>query len=81
MRGTGVSHYAAVLPEIMWANRDGFRLVLPSCFRVPLAEERDIAIVAQADRPAEQSNREPLVARGLKAPADTTVYRGVHRSP
>lgn len=49
MRGTGASHYAAVLPEIMWANRDGFRLVLPSCFRVPLAKELAIAIVPQAD--------------------------------
>jgi len=49
MRGTGASHYAAVLPKIMWANNSGFRLVLPSCFRVPLGEERAMPIVAQAD--------------------------------
>lgn len=63
MRGTGASRYAAMLPEIMWANREGFRLVLPSCFRVPLAEERAIAIVAQADRPAEQSSGERRASR------------------
>jgi len=43
MRGTGVSQYGAVRPEIMWANREGFRLVIPSCYRVPLADERVIA--------------------------------------
>ena len=63
MRGTGASRYAAVLPEIMWANREGFRLVLPSCFRVPLAEERVIDIVAQVDRPATRPSgeRRPLM--------------------
>jgi hypothetical protein len=45
MRGVGASRYATLLSEIMWANRDGFRLVLPSCYRVPLAEERAITTV------------------------------------
>jgi hypothetical protein len=58
MRGVGVSRYQALLPEILWANRDGCRLVLPSCFRVPLNEERPIPLVAQADRPAAQPERE-----------------------
>ena len=60
MRGIGVSRYAEMPPKIIGANRDGFRLVLPSCYRVPLANEREIAIVAQADQPAEQTSRAPL---------------------
>jgi hypothetical protein len=63
MRGTGASRYVAMLSEVRCANREGFRLVLPSCFRVPLAEERAIAIVAQADRPAPQSNGEQRAPR------------------
>jgi hypothetical protein len=63
MRGTGASRYVAMLSEVRWANREGFRLMLPSCFRVPLAEERAIPIVAQADRPAAQSNGGRLTPR------------------
>jgi hypothetical protein len=55
MRGNGASRYTAVLPEITWANREGFRLVLPSCFRVPFTEERAIAAVARADLPNSQA--------------------------
>ena len=64
MRGVGVSRYQALLPEIMWANRDGCRLVLPSCFRVPLNEERAIPLVAQADRPALPPQREQVKTAG-----------------
>src|SRR4029079_11810358 len=52
MRGTGASRYRAVLPEIMWANREGFRLVVPSCFRVSLSDEAVTVFVARADGPA-----------------------------
>jgi hypothetical protein len=68
MRGTGASHYAAVLPKIMWANRSGFRLVLPSCFRVPLAAERAVPIVAQADRPVARISGERLAPREATPP-------------
>jgi hypothetical protein len=54
MRGNGMSLYADVLPKITGANNAGYRLVLPSCFIVPLADERVVAIVAQADTPVEQ---------------------------
>ena len=53
MRGNGVSLYADVLPKITGANKDGYRLALPSCFRIPLADERVIPIVAPADTPPE----------------------------
>lgn len=68
MRGTGASHYTALLPKVMWANRSGFRLVLPSCFRVPLGEERAIPIVAQADRPAARTSGERLSPREATPP-------------
>ena len=52
MRGNGMSLYADVLPKITGANKAGYRLVLPSCFRVPLSDERAVPIVvAHADRP------------------------------
>jgi hypothetical protein len=50
-----VNRYAAVLPNVMLANQNGFRLVLPSCFQVPLGDERAIAIAVHADRAPEQS--------------------------
>ena len=78
MHGNGVSRFAEMLPKIIGANRDGCRLVLPSCYRVPLADEREIAIVAKGDRPAEQA-KEPLVPRSR--PADITVDRAAHRFP
>ena len=52
MRGNGVSLYADVLPKIIGANKAGYRLVLPSCFRVPLSDERSVPIIAHADKPA-----------------------------
>jgi hypothetical protein len=55
MRGNGISLYMDVLPKITGANKDGFRLVLPSCFCVPLADERAVPIVAQKDGPPDRS--------------------------
>ena len=63
MRGNGVSHYAEVVPKITGANKDGYRLVLPSCFRVPLAAERVVAIVPQADRQADTPAEPPATTR------------------
>ena len=51
MRGNGMSLYVDVLPKITGANKAGYRLVLPSCFRVPLSDERSVPIVAHADKP------------------------------
>ena len=50
MRGNGITLYMEVLPKITGANKEGCRLVLPSCFRVPFSEERAIEVVANADR-------------------------------
>ena len=80
MRGTGASRYRGVLPDIMWANREGFRLVVPSCFRVPLAAERVTTTVPRADR-SEQPNREGLAPRPAIGFSSSTVDSGVQRSP
>jgi hypothetical protein len=61
MRGLGVARYETLLPKIIGANRDGFRLVLPSCFQVPLKEERAIELFALADRVVSQ----PVAKRTL----------------
>jgi hypothetical protein len=80
MRGTGVSRYAEMLPKIMGANRDGFRLVLPSCYKVPLGEERAIAIATYADRPMEQTGRERPASRGLAGLVARAMEGVTHRS-
>jgi len=54
MRGNGMSLYMEVLPKITGANKDGYRLVLPSCFCVPLTDERAVPIVAHADGPVDR---------------------------
>jgi hypothetical protein len=80
MRGNGMSLYASVLPRITGANLDGFRLVIPSCYCVPLSDEREVAIVAHADRPANQPDRQRLATRtflGTDRPAGDS---GTHRS-
>ena len=56
MRGNGISLYADVLPKITGANKEGYRLVLPSCFRVPLADERVIGIIAHTDDAQDQAS-------------------------
>jgi hypothetical protein len=65
MRGQGLSQYADIVPKIIGANKDGFRLVLPSCFRVALAEEREISITATADAPVEQKGKDRVAAVGI----------------
>ena len=65
MRGNGISLYADVLPKITGANRDGFRLVLPSCFRVPLADERVIGIIARADDAPDQASAGQFASRSI----------------
>ena len=67
MRGNGVSLYADVLPKITGANKAGYRLVLPSCFRVPLDDERAIPIVAHADVPVEKQSADRFKARSFLA--------------
>lgn len=73
MRGNGISLYADVLPKITGANKDGFRLVIPSCYRVPLADERTVAIPTHSDRAAiqpaaltpERSSASPAAQRAV----------------
>ena len=56
MRGNGVSLYGAVLSKIVSANQDGYRLVIPSCFRVAFSEEQSLTVVANADRVVERDD-------------------------
>jgi hypothetical protein len=74
MRGNGMSLYMDVLPKITGANKDGYRLVLPSCFCVPLSDERAVPIVAHADgapksSPAERATARPPVGDHHRAAA------------
>ena len=81
MRGTGVTRFSEMLPKIIGANRDGFRLVLPSCYQVPLGEERAIAIATYADRPVDPPSREWLASRAFIGDAERAVDKAMHRSP
>jgi len=65
MRGNGISLYADVLPKITGANKDGYRLVLPSCFCVPLVEERVVPIVAHADGPVDRPSGDRFTSRPM----------------
>jgi hypothetical protein len=76
MRGLGVARYQALLPKITEANRDGFRLVLPSCFQVRLNEERAIELFALADRVTGQPERERLKLTRSTAFADRATEKG-----
>jgi hypothetical protein len=67
MRGNGISLYAEVLPKITGANIDGFRLVIPSCYRIPLSEERAIAVVGKADAPVDHHAGERFAPRPVHA--------------
>jgi hypothetical protein len=63
MRGNGISLYADVLPKITGANKDGYRLVLPSCFCVPLADERAVSIVAHTEGPVDRPSQDRFTSR------------------
>jgi hypothetical protein len=54
MRGNGMTMYDSVRPKIIGANKEGYRLVLPSCFCVPFSEERALSVVANADGRSER---------------------------
>lgn len=57
MRGQGVRLYVDMVSKIIGANQDGFRLMLPSCFRVPLSLEREVSLTTHVDGAAEQAAR------------------------
>jgi len=74
MRGNGVSLYLGIVSKIIGANQDGYRLVIPSCFRVSFANEQTLTVVANADRPVKHDEQEVLVPRPTHRPLLTNSF-------
>ena len=74
MRGNGVSLYLGIVSKIIGANQDGYRLVIPSCFRVSFANEQTLTVVANADRPVKHDEEEVLVPRPTHRPLLTNSF-------